>query len=174
MVSVRLHGPGRWCCSGLIATLKQSLFRKFEMVPGIPCPHQHHSSSLPTGPATSPADRTLGRACPHDKCCVNLSGNHGRDSPPPCRRPVGNLRFRGGYVVVTARHLNVNFTSFLKKNCRDGPAYRTRRQVLFLSFVQCCAFLIVSQTHDLICQATSWLCTLAGSVFTTCGQMNFG
>ena len=71
---------------------------------------------------------------------------------------------RGRYV--TARHLNVNFTLFLKKNCRDGPAYRTRRQVLFPSFVQCCAFLIVSQTHDLICQATSWLCTLAGSVVT--------
>ena len=72
---------------------------------------------------------------------------------------------RGRYV--TARHLN--FTSFL----RDGPAYRTRRQVLFPSFVQCCASLIVSQTHDLICQATSWLCTLAGSVFAITTHLFF-
>ena len=59
-------------------------------------------------------------------------------------------------------YLSISF----QENCRDDPANRTPGLILFSSFIHSVVplSLFVSQIHGLTCQATFWLCALAGSV----------
>ena len=75
------------------------------------------------------------------------------------RNQLWKIELQKGFPVVTARHLYFIFNSF-EKNYRDALAYRTRRLILFPSFVQCCASLIICFTNPRFnLSSYTWLCT---------------